>query len=85
MNSSVAIRIVYSNNFQNTGPSKQLLQIISMNSNVSINGGSISLNNQLLKISSLPISNDDFDIIQATNDFLLIKGFLSKIKNNLFS
>ena len=79
LNSSILVRIVYSNNFQNTGSSKQFLQIFSMSSNVILNDGNILLNDELIKISSLPISNVDFDIIQATGDYLYIKGAKSNV------
>ena len=52
-----------------------------MNSQVTIKGKSVSLNNKLINIKSLPVSDDVFDLIQATNDSLLIRGLLRFIKN----
>lgn len=45
-----------------------------MDSNVTISGGEISYNNQLITKDSLPTNNQDIDIIQATSDSLLIIG-----------
>lgn len=68
------IRVEFSNYFEKSGIKAQNLKIFSMDSNVTISGGEISYNNQLVTKDSLPTNNQDIDIIQATSDSLLIIG-----------
>ena len=68
-------RVLYTNNFEATGVENQILQIIFLEHfNITINGGSLMINNQIVSKSSLPLSNNMFDLIQATSDSLLIRG-----------
>ena len=68
------IRVEFSNYFEKSGIKAQNLKIFSMDSNVTISGGEISYNNQLITKDSLPTNNQSIDIIQATSDSLLIIG-----------
>lgn len=68
------IRVEFSNYFEKSGIKAQNLKIFSMDSNVTISGGEISYNNQLITKDSLPTNNQNIDIIQATSDSLLIIG-----------
>ena len=46
-----------------------------MDSNVTVNGGQISLDSKVIYPSNLPFSSENFKIIQATADYMLIKGY----------
>lgn len=74
-NSSGLIRVIYTNNFDQTGASNQILQVFSLNSKLILNGEKITMNNHDIEPKSLPIADENLSVIMATNDALLVKGF----------
>lgn len=68
------IRIIYTNNFDQTGVLKQYLQVFSLNSNVTINAGQIAMNNYNINPKILPIADENISIILVDTDVIMIKG-----------